>query len=214
MKNFISIALISLLLMSSVSSLYAVDPVKKRYSLDFSAGAWIRSGSTTTTLHHGALVKADASGAAFTMGLNHWLEEDLAAQLSFSFFGAKAETKATLFSSTVNTNIFMPVLVGVKYYFPPSTLLSSFRTYGSVAVGPLFGFESKIEYLSVGSQTATTAMTRVGAGVDILLRRYAKINLNGSYNLMLDFSTAIGGMKNYSGPEISVGLGILMGKGE
>jgi len=86
-----------------------------------------------------------------------------------------------------------------------------------VAVGPFVGQQEKTEEgvfgVIVESRSLTVFGGQVGAGVDFILSRHFMLGVGLGYNLMADFDEPIGGSKNYSGPEFSVGLSFLFGKG-
>lgn len=214
MKRFLGFLATLLLIIISYNTLLASDPLKNRYSVDFHFGGWRGSSSSSFwTTQNGASVKADASGMNFGLSFNHWIEENLSAHLHFGFLGANAEIQSSPLSSSVSSNIIMPVFVGVKYYFVDTSTLSGFRPYGGLSLGPIFGFESMVERFSVEGQSTTSAAGRISGGVDLLLGRVLKLNISGGYTLMLDFSHAVGGRKNYGGADILVGFGFLFGKG-
>jgi hypothetical protein len=54
---------------------------------------------------------------------------------------------------------------------------------------------------------------QLGGGVDIQLGRHFMLDTKAVYNLASDFREPLGGRKNYSGFEFSVGLNFLFGKG-
>ncbi len=63
------------------------------------------------------------------------------------------------------------------------------------------------------SRTEAVFGGQVEAGIDFLLGRRVMTGLRFAYDLMSDFQQPIGGCRNYSGPEFTIGLGFLIGGG-
>ena len=53
----------------------------------------------------------------------------------------------------------------------------------------------------------TTFGSRAGVGFDLKMGRYFVAIADLGYNLMTDFSEAVGGRRNYSGLEFGLGIG-------
>jgi hypothetical protein len=106
----------------------------------------------------------------------------------------------------------VPILLGLKYYFPPSTYGRSVRPYASALVGPIIGSQTTSK---VGTVIATESRTdmavggQVGAGLDFVISRHFAAEVAIGYNLMSDFEEPIGGRDNYNGGAFSLGFGYL-----
>lgn len=113
-------------------------------------------------------------------------------------------------ASDVSANVsnVANILLGARYYFPESSLRGSLRPYVGVAAGPYIASV-------VGSFVVTEAAAggRVGLGLDVPVTRWFILGVEGGYNLVIDFSTAIAGRKNYSGFQVTLGFGLTFGKG-
>lgn len=57
-----------------------------------------------------------------------------------------------------------------------------------------------------------TLGTHLGGGVDFAIGKRFVIGASAGYHLIANFSEAIRGRKNFSGPELSVGLSFLWGR--
>lgn len=66
----------------------------------------------------------------------------------------------------------------------------------------------------VEARSETALGSRLAVGVDLSLFRWFKLGFAGGYHFVTDFENRIGSEKNYSGPEFSLSLGIVFGKGK
>ncbi len=63
------------------------------------------------------------------------------------------------------------------------------------------------------SRTEAAFGGEVEAGVSIVLDRKVLATVAAAYDLMTDFNQPIGGSRNYSGPQMTLGLSLLLGSG-
>jgi hypothetical protein len=54
---------------------------------------------------------------------------------------------------------------------------------------------------------------RVGAGIDVLAGRTFTFTAGGGYRMVREFEQPIGGRTKFSGAEITLGMGLLLGRG-
>jgi hypothetical protein len=95
----------------------------------------------------------------------------------------------------------------VRYYLSKSALATALNPYLKVGVGPYFGSQ-----VGPGVKTLTAFGASFGGGLDLRLSRGFFLYVDGGYHALTDFSSPIGGRKNYSGAEMSVGLAWQFGK--
>jgi hypothetical protein len=82
-------------------------------------------------------------------------------------------------------------------------------------IGPFIGSQNETRAgLSVvaESRTETAVGGVISAGSDIRIGSRFITSAAIGYNLMTDFDRAIGGSRNYSGPEFSFGFGLVLGR--
>ena len=110
---------------------------------------------------------------------------------------------------------FILLILGIRYYLPGSTLQTPFRPFLTMGIGSNIGVEAKNEVgfqVVQKSRIMTSFGSHVGGGLDVRLGRSLVAGANVGYNLMTDFSEALGGRSNYSGLEFGVGISWLFGK--
>ncbi|NNG15095.1 MAG: hypothetical protein HKM89_01355, partial [Gemmatimonadales bacterium] len=103
--------------------------------------------------------------------------------------------------------------------------------YVAASVGPYFGSVSGVSTgliastvshsisaaetaVSMSSYTETAFGSRLGVGADILLGRRFTLGFGVGYCLVTDFERRIGSETNYSGPDVALSFGILLGGGK
>jgi hypothetical protein len=187
----------------------------RRSRLEFRVGGLSPSPKSENTESGLVTTQAGSWGLLIGLGDSRWIQESLSVGIDVSVLGTEV-------TSTVGPGVSAQVLSLVsivptlKKYFPTSTLHSPIRPYLAGGVGTYIG---SVEETTVGFQVATRAETmgalvvQVGAGIDFQLGRHLMLGLQGAVNLATDFREPLGGRKNYSGFEYTVGVSWLFGKG-
>ncbi len=176
----------------------------------------------------GITARNDATGLGGTLAYTHWLRDAWAIGLSVGVMGADATTTVSGAGASVESATVVPVLASVR--FQPRGLMSgnAFRPYVSASVGPVFGSASNVQTgvipsiasLSISaaetaapqsSYTETAFGSRVGVGADVLLGRRFTLGFGIGYCLVTDFDRRIGSETNYSGPDVALSVGVLLG---
>jgi opacity protein-like surface antigen len=215
--RFSKVIVIVISICLALSTTAGAGPLEKRHGIGLRLGMWNQVTANRTEIGVGSVTTSvEASGFLGGMSYDHWLQENMALNIAIGGMLADIETRSNLFGTTTEVAVVAPILFGVKYYFPESTLKSSARPFAKVAVGSFIGQQEKTEEdpfgIIVESRTQTAFGGQVGAGVDFILSRHFMFGVGLGYNLMADFDEPIGGSKNYSGPEFNVGLSLLFGR--
>jgi len=84
----------------------------------------------------------------------------------------------------------------------------------SVAVGPYIGSAARTAagLGTVGSETISEIAFggRLSAGVEWFASDRFRLSIDAGYQVMTDFDQQIGSDDNFSGPQFSVGLGVML----
>lgn len=187
-----------------------------RSRIELRMGVGFRSHAGTTTSSGGTTTEVRASGLLGSIGYARWFSERAAGVLSVGVLAASAETRTSVPGTVNRAAAVVPILAGVRYYFPASTFGSPWRPFVSAEVGPVVGTESRSEVgavLTNESLTAGAFDARLGAGLDLQLGRTFMLGLTGGYHFMTDFADPIAGEKNHSGPDAGVSISLLIGRG-
>lgn len=196
-----------LVIMFSTAS-FAEGYSKNRFGLDFKISYRNQSSETNTTISQ-IKIGVDVQGIAGKATLNYYIKEQ------YSFFISAgllfADTKSVINFSDIGTetNLLIPVHFGTKYYFIPLDDDSALKPHITGAVGPTFGFRQQSTILKVESKTEAVLSAYLGAGADLHFSNSFKFIFDVGYNLVGDFSDSLGEGKNYSGTELSFGLGFI-----
>jgi hypothetical protein len=187
-----------------------------RSRIELRVGLGMRSHAGTSASTDGTVTDARAEGLLGALGYSRWLSERAAVVVSVGLLAADAETRTSASGAVDRAAAVVPILVGVRYYFPESTFGSAWRPFASVEAGPVIGFESRSEAgLVVANEAVTRGAydARLGAGVDVQLSRLLMLGLVGGYNFMTDFADPIAGERNHSGPDAGVSISLVLGGG-
>ncbi len=169
----------------------------------------ISTGSATMT--------SEASGFVGSIGYSYWFTDEWAINLSIGVANADASTSMSGSDFSVGSAVVIPLDFGMKYKPLGLAIGDALRPYVDAAVGPYFGFASDVR---AGTTTGTESYSqtalgaRVGVGLDLSLGRRFMLGFGVGYRFVSDFERRIGSEKNYSSPEFSLSLGVLIGKGK
>ncbi len=211
-----TIALTACLLLALAVSSSAIS-LEKRHQLELRLGMWNQTTDVRTETGIGG-VETSVKSSGFVGGIayGHWLQENMALTFGINGMALDVSTNTGTVGVISETSAVASMLMGLKFYFPGSTLEGSVRPYVSAAAGPYIGSQSSTE---VGTtvinkeRTETVFGGQVGAGIDFVTSRHFMMSAGFAYNMMSDFDEAIGGSRNYSGPEFRFGFSWLFGRG-
>lgn len=175
------------------------------HSIDLRISFWNRAQSSVTVGFQGVSVKTGTGGISGRIMYNYYPNRIYAFNISAGVMSS--EVSVENLSDYVSTVV--PVMMGMKYYFANLPVNSTFRPYLSGSIGGLFGTESATGVFRVYTHTETAVGGYAGIGSDIILGSLVKMHADIGYNLFTDFAEEIGSRKNYSGTELSFGLGFM-----
>ena len=185
---------------------------KKRSRVEMRVGYWNPSGSSEADA--GGLVRQRVENLMWSIAYAHRYKENLAMTVRFAGLVAEAGQSWGFSSVSQDAVVVMPVLFGVRYEYPLSS--SPIRPYFAASAGPYFlnGSRQRVGVSGVAQEVGVQATlgTHLGGGVDFAIGKRFVIGASAGYHLIANFSEAIRGRKNFSGPELSVGLSFLWGR--
>ncbi len=184
-----------------------------RSALGFSVGLWHESSAANEITQSGIQSTAKAGGFIGSLAFSHWLKEGMAVLVEIGVLSGEASSTVGAAGISQRSSSVVPMLIGIKYYVPEPEVNSPIRPFLSLAAGPYMGFEASSTILVQERRSETAFGVRPSGGIDLLLSRTWKLSVNLGYNLMADFSMPVAARKNYSGSELSFGLGFVFGGG-
>ena len=183
----------------------------KRSRLEVRGGYWNPSGSSKANA--GGLVRQRVENVMGSIAYTYRLKENLAMTVRFAGLVAEAGQSVGFSSVSQDAVFVMPLLFGVRYDYPLSP--SPVRPYLAASAGPYFLSSSwQLVEMSVVQEVRLRATlgTYIGGGVDFAIGKRFVIGAGAGYHLLANFSEAIGDRRNFSGPELSIGLSFLWGR--
>ncbi len=205
-----TIAALAVLLVSASGSLSA-QALEHRHQIELRLGVWNQVGDVRTEVGGGG-ISTSVGGSGFLGGLayGYWLNEGLALRASAGAMAAEINTTIDGSGVSSETASIAQLLMGLKYYFPRSTYGSSVRPFVGAGVGAFIGSQvaSRVgTVVAAGARTEAAMGGEMGAGVDVLLGHHFTTSAGFLFAFMTDFDRPIGGSANYSGPQLSIGVG-------
>jgi outer membrane protein W len=212
-KTLMAITLVAVAAPGSTSA----QSLAKRHQIELRMGGWSQVTDTRTAVGIGGVTTTVASnGFIGGVAYGHWLQEELAFRISAGLMAASIDVQTSVSGVATDFAAVVPVLFGMRYYFPRSTYGEQFRPFAGAGVGTLIGSHEIVQTgMTVVAETRTEAALggEVEAGVSIVLGKYVLATIAGAYSLMTDFDRPIGGSRNYSGPQMTLGISLLLGGG-
>jgi len=193
------------------------QPLAKRHQIGLRLGMWSQTTDIRTEVGIGT-VSTSVGGDGFMGGLayTNWLQESLALEIRIGAMAAEVKTVENWLTVSTKTTAVGELLFGVKYYFPRSTYGNSVRPFVGASAATFIGKQEETTvglYVVTESRTESAFGGQFAAGIDFVLSRHFMMGASVGYNLMSDFDEPIGGSKNYGGPEFTMGIGYLFGRG-
>lgn len=191
--------------------------LKGRHSLDLSLGLLSSMSSSAEVTFGGVNTSSSGNGFLGSVNYAYWLEDEVALSIHVGVQNADAKTSVSGLNVSTESVVVIPLLFGVKYQVFRLTDSNSLRPYLSVSVGPYIGTASNVHTgMNVAAEniTETAVGSRLALDNDWLLSKRFKLGMGIGYRLVSDFSRRIGSKKNYSSPEFSLCVGIIIGKGK
>jgi len=189
--------------------------VTGRNRLELLAGMW-RSGSTTSraTVSTGSTAVDAFGGLRYT----RYARENLAVTFSIEGFDAFAGARVGPGFVSTGSSGGVALPVGVRWNpFKGEHRLQPLKPFLAVGVGPVIGAQSGTFVTNGSVSTGETARATIGGqfggGFDVHVARSFSLGLGVGYNVMANFAEPVGGHKNFNGPQVSLGIGWLFGKG-
>ena len=175
-----------------------------RHTFVINMGSWSVSNNTSASVTQA--VDTRTGGFVGTFSHRYWLSDNWAVGPFVSLFelGEVSESESAQMTA---------ILFSVTYSFPASAAFPNSRFYLSAGFGPYMS--STIEGTSENGMTeesmavATFGM-RPMAGMDWYFGNWFLFNMAFSYHLMPDFSEPVGTISNFSGAELSMGIGVTL----
>jgi opacity protein-like surface antigen len=187
-----------------------------RHSLTVQMGLLNWATTETDVAVGGVATDSRTNGFVGTLTYAYRAALDWAATISVGVLNAEAGTSASGAGIETETAAVMPILFGAKYSPAFSSRRSSVRPYLWGAVGPYLGFATHSR-AGAGVSSETISETAFGfrtmGGADWFLGAHLTLGAGVGYHFVTDFDEPIGTEDNYSGPEFSVGIGFVFGRG-
>lgn len=186
-----------------------------KHSIAVSIGLLVQVKAKNDASVNGTTSDTRVDGAVGTLTYTHWFQRDWAINISLGVLGAEANSSVSGSEVFSETGSVIPILFGVRYQPSRLALSPTIRPYVSGAAGPYVGFATKSRAGLVTTNETISEATlgmHVLAGMDWFFSRFS-VGVNAGYHFVTDFEQRIGSQKNYSGPEFSLAVGILLGRG-
>jgi hypothetical protein len=206
----------------------AVRSLRGKHRIELGVGFMTELSASNQVSIGGVTTRNDATGIGGSLAYTHWLLDAWAINVSIGVVDADATTSVSGSGKSIEAATVIPLLVGVRYQPMGLTTGDTFRPYVAASVGPYFGsvsgvqtgfFASAVSHsisavetaASASSYTETALGSRLGVGADVLLGKRFTLGFGIGYCLVSDFENRIGSETNYSGPDLALFFGILLG---
>jgi len=214
MKRMLILFMGILTLLVSVAMNANSGSLKNRSGIEIGFGFREDSGFQNEHYVFDVVNHTSIENMTFSIGFNHWVEENAAFNLSISVIDSENRTGIDDFGVYDYNYAVVPIMAGFKFYPNQNNNRSNFRPFISMAMGPVIRSQN---YNYAGSHvynetyTETVFGGKVGAGVDIIMGKHMILGFDGAYNHYSDFENQFGLENIYNGPEFGIRFGFVFG---
>jgi hypothetical protein len=200
---------------TSLTSMDTVVSLRGCHAITLRAGLLNRAKTEAEVSGEGVTTETSTNGFSGSLSYEYWVKQEVSVGVDVGLIAAESATSAGAGGVTSKSAAVIPVLFGIAYYPKQLALSPTMRPGGSLAVGAYVGSASNTQAsTTVGSESVieTVLGLRVRAGVDWFLGDWFKLGISAGYHFVSEFDEQIGSERDYSGPEFSFGIGVLLGK--
>lgn len=188
-----------------------------RHGIELGIGLLDHTSGQVTVTTTGNTTTTTGTGVGGSLTYTYWLADDVGLSAQIGVVDVDASVSVAGTQSDVRSATVVPLLLGVKYQPFHFRGTERLRPYLSAAVGPYIGTAASVSagpgIAGVTSRTEAAPGGRAGIGLDLLVSHRVMLGLGAGYRLMTDFDQAIGAERNYSGAELTLSAGLLLGRG-
>lgn len=206
--------LVALALVGLTAPFARAQSLEGAHQIELRIGAWNQLTGSRTELGAGVSTTADGSGFVGGLAYGHWLQENLALRITVGALAVRVNTDISTAGVFTETASVAELLLGMKWYVANLSNESPVRPFVGVGAGTFVGNQLEMRtgtLVNVVARTEAAMGGQLNGGADFVVSRHFLLSAMVGFNLMTDFSHAIGGSDNYSGPELTLGFSYLFG---
>lgn len=182
-------------------------------SIELRASFWGQSDDASTTVRVGG-PEIDAAANSFGGKIEYLYHINPYWGFGVSAGMLTGDASVRISGGEVDTdaNVIVPLLFTGRFYPLGFDNLIPLKPYLKCGVGLFLGTQSSETVagtVTIDTRTESTVGGFLGLGGDFVVTSFFKLNAEGGYNIVGEYSEPIGGRKDYSGPEFSIGLGFM-----
>ena len=140
---------------------------------------------------------------------NYHYSNDWAFYFEAASIAANINVSTTLFSSSTETSVLVPIQMGAKYYLTGFYSDLPVKPYLKAGLGLVTGMESTVKTINIEEHSETVPMASLGGGLDFKMSSWLKAGFEIKYLAMDDFDSPISQRRNYSNLEYSFGFAFI-----
>jgi hypothetical protein len=187
-----------------------------RHCLSLNAGVLSRTSVESSAGVADVESEVTVDGPLATLSYAYWVGPQWNLGLGVSLIGTQTSSTVSAGEVSSGSTTVGSFLFGAAYYPSRLAMSARLRPFCALALGPYLGSATSSRVgttVETESISATAFGVRAQVGLDWFFGRRGKAGVVAGYNLVTDFDERIGDDENLSGPEVSLGLGILLGDG-
>lgn len=205
MKKFILFAVVMTTLIQAQGNSSVLKSIGVDLKLSIIQQAKVENSITADNIS----VSTDLNSLSGVFALNYYYNERYAFTFTTGVISANTNANVSWGNVSTDASTVVPILIGMKFYFIDLFDEAPFKPYFAASAGFFMGFETKTEILSTSVSNQTAIAGHLGAGIDLFISDFFKLNMEAGFNLAGEFDKPIAGKKNYSSGEFALGIGFI-----
>jgi len=224
MRLFNRLTLVFLIICFIPLSIPAMNPIenpnsyslKGKHNIQIGIGFLSDIGVRNKVSSSGVINTVGAEGFLGSFTYNYWIRQNLAVGISSGSLSSKVSNSVIISGVLNEVSSVVPILFGFKYQPFKLTDDEVLRPYILASFGPFIGSSVKSQSglkVENGVFSEMAPGAHLGVAIDWSISRLFVVGVGAGHYIVSDFDNSIGGETNYSSPEFSFSIGILLGKG-
>lgn len=181
-----------------------------RYGLDFGLNMSYKNGIKASNNVSNNLIESNSNFPGVYFRLNYYANINWNLILSLSVLSTKINNEVSWNKISSDALVIIPIDVNLNYNFIINKDFENIiKPYLTAGIGIVLGISSSTGLLFNNNNSEQALGANIGGGLNFYFNDWLKLNMEAKYRLTTNFINLTSENKNFSGPEINLGIGFI-----